>query len=73
MGQKVLEWKVQHSGKDPEEIMAAAGRTNPLGRNISEGDLVDAIMYFISDEGAFLTGVALDVDGGAHIGALPGV
>jgi meso-butanediol dehydrogenase/(S,S)-butanediol dehydrogenase/diacetyl reductase len=73
MGQKVLEWKVQHSGKDPEEIMAAAGRTNPLGRNMSEADLVDAIMYFISDEGAFLTGVALDVDGGAHAGALPGV
>lgn len=73
MGQKVLEWKVQHVGKSPTEIVSAAARTNPLGRNVSEADIVDAIMYFISDEGAFLTGVALDVDGGAHIGALPGV
>lgn len=73
MGQKVLEWKIQFSGKTPEEIMDAAGRTNPLGRNVSEADITEAIMYFISEEGAFLTGVALDVDGGAHIGALPGV
>jgi meso-butanediol dehydrogenase/(S,S)-butanediol dehydrogenase/diacetyl reductase len=73
MGQKVLEWKIQQAGKSADEIMAAAARTNPLGRNVSEADITDAIMYFISDEGAFLTGVALDVDGGAHIGALPGV
>jgi meso-butanediol dehydrogenase/(S,S)-butanediol dehydrogenase/diacetyl reductase len=73
MGQKVLEWKVQHVGKTATEIVEAAARTNPLGRNVSEADIVDAIMYFVSDEGSFLTGVALDVDGGAHIGALPGV
>jgi enoyl-[acyl-carrier-protein] reductase (NADH) len=47
--------------------------TTPLGRNLNEADIVDAIMYFISDEGAFLTGVVFDVDGGAHIGGLPGV
>jgi NAD(P)-dependent dehydrogenase (short-subunit alcohol dehydrogenase family) len=73
MGQQVLEWKVEHVGKTAAEIMDAAARTNPLGRNVSEADIVDAIMYFVSDEGSFLTGVALDVDGGAHIGALPGV
>jgi meso-butanediol dehydrogenase / (S,S)-butanediol dehydrogenase / diacetyl reductase len=73
MGQQVLAWKVKHSGKSPEEIMAGAARTNPLGRNVSEADITDAIMYFVSDEGSFVTGVALDVDGGAHIGALPGV
>ena len=73
MGQKVLEWKIKQVGKSAEEIMEAAARTNPLGRNVSEADITNAIMYFISDEGSFLTGVALDVDGGAHIGALPGV
>ena len=73
MGQQVLEWKVRHVKKSATEIMDAAARTNPLGRNVSEADIVDAIMYFVSDEGSFLTGVALDVDGGAHIGALPGV
>ena len=73
MGQQVLEWKMEHGGKSATEIMNAAARTNPLGRNVSEADIVDAIMYFVSEEGSFLTGVALDVDGGAHIGALPGV
>ena len=34
---------------------------------------VAAALFFISDEGSFLTGSALDVDGGAHLGfAFPG-
>jgi hypothetical protein len=27
---------------------------------------------FVSDEAAFVTGVALDFDGGAHLGFMPG-
>jgi meso-butanediol dehydrogenase/(S,S)-butanediol dehydrogenase/diacetyl reductase len=73
MGQQMLAWKMQQGGKSAAEIMGAAARTNPLGRNVSEADIVEAIMFFVSEEGSFLTGVALDVDGGAHIGALPGV
>jgi len=42
-----------------------------LGRNATEGDVAAAVTFFISDEAAFLTGVALDVDGGAHLGFLP--
>jgi NAD(P)-dependent dehydrogenase (short-subunit alcohol dehydrogenase family) len=52
--------------------MAAAARTNPLGRNATEQDVADAVLWFISDEAAFITGVALDVDGGAHLGYIPG-
>src|SRR5262249_54146124 len=44
MGQQVLAWKVQQVGSSPEDIMAAAARTNPLGRNVSEADITDAIM-----------------------------
>jgi hypothetical protein len=29
-------------------------------------------MFFLSDEASFLTGVALDVEGGAHLGFFPG-
>jgi meso-butanediol dehydrogenase / (S,S)-butanediol dehydrogenase / diacetyl reductase len=73
MGQDVLEWKVKRAGVPPEEIIAATARTNPLGRNASEQDISDAVLFFISDEASFLTGVALDVDGGAHLGfAIPG-
>jgi NAD(P)-dependent dehydrogenase (short-subunit alcohol dehydrogenase family) len=73
MGKGVLAWKVSTSGKSPEEIAAAAARTNPLGRNATEADVADAVLFFLSEEASFLTGVALDVDGGAHLGFMPGV
>jgi NAD(P)-dependent dehydrogenase (short-subunit alcohol dehydrogenase family) len=72
MGRQVLEWKVGATGKAPDEIMAASARTNPLGRNATAADVASAVLHFISDEAGFLTGVALDVDGGAHLGFLPG-
>lgn len=73
MGQDVLDWKVKRAGVQPAEIMAATAGTNPLGRNATETDISDAVLFFISDEASFLTGVALDVDGGAHLGfAFPG-
>jgi meso-butanediol dehydrogenase/(S,S)-butanediol dehydrogenase/diacetyl reductase len=72
MGQEVLDWKVRRADATPEEITATTARLNPLGRNATEGDVADAVMFFISDEAAFLTGAALDVDGGAHLGFFPG-
>lgn len=72
MGREVLEWKVRATGKVASDVVAAAARTNPLGRNATESDVAAAVSFFISDEAAFLTGVALDVDGGAHLGFLPG-
>ena len=72
MGQNVLDWKIRRADATAEEIMAATARTNPLGRNATEADIADAVMFFVSDEASFLTGVALDVDGGAHLGFFPG-
>ena len=72
MGQEVLHWKVRRGRVSPAEIMATTARTNPLGRNATEDDVADAVMFFVSDEAAFLTGVSLDVDGGAHLGFFPG-
>ena len=72
MGQEVLDWKVRTAGKTPDEIVASTARSNPLGRNASEADVADAVMFFLSEEASFLTGVALDVDGGAHLGFMPG-
>lgn len=73
MGQEVLRVKVERDGKSPEEVMAAAALTNPLGRNATEADVADSVLFFISEQGGFLTGVALDVDGGARLGSVPGV
>jgi meso-butanediol dehydrogenase / (S,S)-butanediol dehydrogenase / diacetyl reductase len=72
MGQEVLDWKVRRATATADEIMAATARTNPLGRNATEADVAEAVMFFVSDEASFLTGVSLDVDGGAHLGFFPG-
>jgi NAD(P)-dependent dehydrogenase (short-subunit alcohol dehydrogenase family) len=72
MGQAVLAWKIQATGRAAEEILASAARTNPLGRNATESDVAGAVLWLIDDDASFVTGVALDVDGGAHLGFLPG-
>ena len=36
----------------------------PLKRNPTVADIVHAVLFFLGDEAAFLTGLALDVDGG---------
>jgi NAD(P)-dependent dehydrogenase (short-subunit alcohol dehydrogenase family) len=72
MGKFVLRWKTETTGAEPNAIMDATARLNPLGRNATEEDVANAVLYFISNEASFLTGVALDVDGGAHLGTVPG-
>ena len=72
MGQQVLDWKVRATGRSAGEVLAAAARTNPVGRNATEADVTAAVRFLVSDEASFLTGLALDIDGGAHLGFLPG-
>lgn len=64
MGRQVLRWKASATGAAPEEIRAATAAAIPLGRNAAETDVVAAILFFLGDQAAFLTGSALDVDGG---------
>jgi len=72
MGQEVLAEKIARTGAGAEEIMAKAALTNPLGRNVLESDVADAVLFLVSEHSSFLTGVALDVDGGASLGSVPG-
>ena len=64
MGQTVLDWKVGATGQKTDEILAETAAGIPLRRNATVTDVVNAVTFFLSDESAFLTGVALDVDGG---------
>ena len=64
MGQTVLDWKIGAIGQKTDEILAETAVGIPLKRNATVADVVNAVMFFLSDESAFLTGVALDVDGG---------
>lgn len=65
MGRDVLDWKISATGKSPADILASTAAAIPLRRNASTADVVNAVLFFLSDASAFLTGVALDVDGGA--------
>ena len=49
--------------KDPERMNERLGEV-PLGRMASLQDIAEAALYLASDEGSFLNGVALPVDGG---------
>ena len=64
MGQDVLKWKMELTGQTPEQILANTASEIPLKRNPGEADIVNAIMFFLADSSDFLTGIALDVDGG---------
>ena len=73
MGQDVLAYKHQATGANNEAILAATAVDIPLGRNPTQEDIVNAILFFLAEESSFLTGVALDVDGGLlSTSALPG-
>jgi NAD(P)-dependent dehydrogenase (short-subunit alcohol dehydrogenase family) len=72
MGQGLTAWKVEVTGKTEDEVLASIAASQPLGRYATEDDVVSAILFFLSDEASFLTGVSLDVDGGEHLGHIPG-
>lgn len=72
MGKELTAWKAKASEKSEEEVLTSIAASFPLGRYVHEADVVSAILYFVSDEASFLTGLALDVDGGEHLGFIPG-
>lgn len=64
MGQEVLRWKVDETGKTDQEVLDSTAADIPLKRNATTADIVNAVMFFIAEESNFLTGNAIDVDGG---------
>jgi NAD(P)-dependent dehydrogenase (short-subunit alcohol dehydrogenase family) len=72
MGQQLLDWKTSRTGKAPDEVLAGIAGDLPMGRNATEADIADAVLFLVSDRAAFITGVALDVDGGASLNVIPG-
>jgi NAD(P)-dependent dehydrogenase (short-subunit alcohol dehydrogenase family) len=73
MGQQLLEWKSSRTGRAPDEVLAGIARDLPMGRNATEADIANAVLFFVSEAASFITGVALDVDGGASLDVVPGV
>jgi 3-oxoacyl-[acyl-carrier protein] reductase len=55
-------------GKSGDEITRLVSSQIPLGRIAEPDDVARVIVFLASDAASFLTGLALDVDGGAHAG-----
>jgi meso-butanediol dehydrogenase/(S,S)-butanediol dehydrogenase/diacetyl reductase len=70
MGRSLTAWKAEQAGISLEEMLDRMGASFPLGRPVSEDDVVGAIEYLLSDQASFITGVSLDVDGGESLGFL---
>jgi len=56
------------SGSDsPDTLREQLVRKHPLGRLATAEDIARAALFLASDDAAFITGVALPVDGGRHL------
>lgn len=72
MGQQLLDVKTSETRSSPATVLEEVAAGLPMGRNATAGHVSDAILVFLSDAADFITGVALNVDGGASCGVLPG-
>ncbi len=64
MGQKCLQWKMDTMKGTKSEVDRATAAAVPLKRNSTESDVVNAVLFFLADGSSFVTGQALNVDGG---------
>ncbi|NBD24267.1 SDR family NAD(P)-dependent oxidoreductase [Paenibacillus glycinis] len=53
---------------DPEQAEQALRDMHPLGRPATPEEIADAVLFLASSQSAFVTGVALPVEGGASLG-----
>jgi meso-butanediol dehydrogenase / (S,S)-butanediol dehydrogenase / diacetyl reductase len=72
MGQMLLAWKAEETGRPGGEVLATIARGIPLARHTTTTDVADAVLFFVSESANFITGVALDLDGGARLNFIPG-
>jgi NAD(P)-dependent dehydrogenase (short-subunit alcohol dehydrogenase family) len=68
----VLAWKREATGTSDEAVLDDIKRIFPMGRTGTSGDVADAAEFLVSDGAGFITGVALDIDGGAALNSMPG-
>jgi len=73
MGQMLVAWKSQATGQPVAEVLSGIARSIPLARNATTTDVAEAVLFFVSESASFLTGVALDLDGGSRLNVIPGV
>jgi len=70
-GRDVTRQKVERTGQTEAEVMRGYAENFPLGRAGTVADTADAILFLISDNASWITGIALDIDGGGPAGSQP--
>jgi NAD(P)-dependent dehydrogenase (short-subunit alcohol dehydrogenase family) len=73
MGQMLVAWKSEASGQAAPEVLSEIATSIPMARNATTTDVAEAVLFFVSESSSFITGVALDVDGGSRLNVIPGV
>jgi NAD(P)-dependent dehydrogenase (short-subunit alcohol dehydrogenase family) len=53
---------------DPEKAYRDMAATQAVGRMGTPEEIAAAVLYLTSDEAAFITGTALEIDGGFSVG-----
>lgn len=56
--------RAQREGKDPEELLRRRADSTPLGRAGDPRELAAVVAFLASERASYITGVALQVDGG---------
>jgi NAD(P)-dependent dehydrogenase (short-subunit alcohol dehydrogenase family) len=59
---------VIEASKDPKATEAALAASSPLNRIATTEEIATAILYLASDAARFMTGSALQIDGGTTAG-----
>lgn len=69
MGRTVIEQKIELGyGATPDEVVERGAASFPLRRVGTVGDVVDAVIFLISDGSAWITGESINIDGGSLAG-----
>ena len=69
MGQVVIEQKIELGyGQSPDDVVKRGGESFPLRRVGTVADVVDAILFLISESSGWITGESINIDGGSLAG-----
>lgn len=69
MGKVVIDQKIELGyGRTPEEVVRRGAESFPLRRVGTVADVVDAIMFLISESSSWITGESINIDGGSLAG-----